>query len=161
MVRVEDTRKEDLLRAAEEAVGQARAQGDGRAGPPTRWGIVGWGLILLAVLTGWLFGTRPEWVFSPPAAVGDPAVTAASMRLALVRERQRVERYRTQHGRLPATMAEAGSTNPAIEIAASPDGSYLLRAVEGGTALELHSSDNIETFLGNSLQVILSLPSQP
>ncbi|HUG28213.1 MAG TPA: hypothetical protein VMK53_07940 [Gemmatimonadales bacterium] len=161
MARVEDALKEDLLRAAEEAVGQDRAQGDSREGPQTRWGIVGWGLVLLAVLAGWLFGTRPEWVFIPPVAAEAPEMTAASMRLALVRERQRVERYREQNGRLPVTLAEAGSTIPTIEIAASPDGSYLLRAVEGGTALELHSSEDVERFLGNSLQVILNSPRQP
>ncbi len=161
MARVEDARKEDLLRAAEEAVGQDRRQADRRANPQTRWGIVGWGLVLLAVLMGWLFGTRPEWVFTPPVVAEAPETTAASMRLALVRERQRVERYREQNGRLPATLAEAGSTLPTIAMAASPDGSYLLRVVEGGTALELHSSENIETFLGNSLQVILNSPRQP
>lgn len=161
MSREENARKEELLRAAEEAVGQDRPRGDGRAGPQTRWGIVAWGLVLLAVLAGWLFGTRPEWVFTPPLAAEAPEVTAASMRLSLVRERQRVERYREQHGRLPATLAEAGGLLPNIEIAASPDGSYLLRAVEGATAVELHSSEDVETFLGNSLQVILNAPRQP
>lgn len=161
MWREENARKEDLLRAAEEAVGQDRTRDDGRRGRQTRWGIVGWGLALLAVLAGWLFGTRPEWVFAPPPIAEAPEVTAASMRLALVRERQRVERYQEQNGRLPATLAEAGGTLPNIEIATSPDGSYLLRAVEGGTALELHSSDSVEAFLGNSLQVILNAPRQP
>lgn len=161
MSREDNARKEELLRAAEEAVGQDRTRGDGRQGPQTRWGIVGWGLVLLAVLTGWLFGTRPEWVFTPPLVAEAPEVTAASMRLALVRERQRVERYRIQTGRLPATLAEAGGTIPNIEIATSPDGSYLLRAAEGRTALELHSSESIERFLGNSLQVILRAPRQP
>lgn len=161
MSRDENALKEDLLRAAEEAVGQVRTGGSGKDGPQTRWGIVGWGLVLLAILTGWLFGTRPEWVFAPPLAAESPEVTAASMRLALVRERQRVERYREQHGRLPATLAEAGGSLPNIEMAASPDGSYLLRAVEGATALELHSTESVEAFLGNSLQVILNAPRQP
>ncbi|MFN2315499.1 MAG: hypothetical protein ABR551_10705 [Gemmatimonadales bacterium] len=161
MSREENARKEDLLQAAEAAVGQDRSRVGGQEGTQTRWGIIGWGLVLLAVLTGWLFGTRPEWVFTPPLAAEAPEVTAASMRLALVRERQRVERYREQHGRLPATLAEAGSTLPNIDIAASPNGSYLLRAVEGPTALELHSSESIEAFLGNSLQVILNAPRQP
>jgi hypothetical protein len=161
MAREDNARKEDLLRAAEEAVGQDRRQVDRRADSQTRWGIVFWGLALLAVLAGWAFGTRPEWVFPAPVAAEAPEMTAASMRLSLVRERQRVERYREQNGRLPATLAEAGSTIPTIEIATSPDGSYLLRAVEGGTALELHSSEDVETFLGNSLQVILNSPRLP
>jgi hypothetical protein len=161
MAREEDARKEDLLQAAQAAVEQDRSSGANRGEPQTRWGIVFWGLALLAVLAGWAFGTRPEWVFPAPLAAKAPEITAASMRLSLVRERQRVERYREQNGRLPATLAEAGSTIPTIEIATSPDGSYLLRAVEGGTALELHSSENVETFLGNSLQVILNSPRQP
>ena len=161
MAREENALKEDLLRAAQEAVGQDRGGGATGGEPQTRWGIVFWGLALLAVLAGWAFGTRPAWVFPAPLAAEAPEVTAASMRLSLVRERQRVERYREQNGRLPATLAEAGSTIPTIEIAASPDGSYLLRAVEGATALELHSSESVETFLGNSLQVILNSPRQP
>lgn len=161
MSREENARKEALLQAAEAAVGQARPRHGGPAVRQTRWGVVGWGLLLLAVLIGWLVRTRPEWVFAPPPIVEAPEITAASMRLALVRERQRVHRYREQHGRLPATLAEAGGTIPNIEIAASPDGSYLLRAVEGHAVLELHSSEDIETFLGNSLQVILNAPRQP
>ncbi len=161
MSREENAQKEALLRAAEEAVRQDRTHSGPRNGPRTRWGIVGWGLVLLAGLMGWLVGTQPEWVFAPPPNMEAPEITAASMRLALVRERQRVERYREQNGRLPATLAEAGGTIPNLEIATSPDGTYLLRAVEGGTVLELHSSENIETFLGNSLQVILGAPRQP
>ena len=161
MSREENALKEDLLRAAEEAVGQDRTGGSGRGEPLTRWGIIGWGLVLVAALAGWLFGTRPEWVFTPPLAAESAEVTVASMRLSLVRERQRVERYRAQNGRLPSTLAEAGSTMRNIDIAASPDGSYLLRAVEGETALELHSSESIEGFLGNSIQVILNARRQP
>ena len=161
MARVENALKEDLLRAAEEAVGQDRGQTVDRPVPPTHWGIVGWGLVLLAIVAGWLFGSRPEWVFPPPTVAEAPEVTVASMRLALVRERQRVERYREQNGRLPTTLAEAGSSLTNIEIAAGPGDSYLLRAVEGETALELHSSDSLESFLGNSLEVILNTPRQP
>lgn len=153
------TRKTDLLKAAQEAVDRPGPAGEARTA--TKWGIIGPGLALLLAVGGWVFGTRPEWVFPPPPVVESPEVTMASMRLALVRERQLVERYRRAHGRLPATLAEAGSLTGSITLAAGPDGSYLLRAVEGGAALELHSSDNTESFLGNSLQIILNARSQP
>lgn len=161
MVREERAFKEDLLQAAEAAVGQDRSGPVDPGHPPTRWGVVGWGLVLLAVVTGWVLGSRPAWVFPAPPVAEAPEVTVASMRLALVRERQRVEQYRNQQGRLPTTLAEAGSSLTNIEIAVGPDNSYLLRAVEGATALELHSSDSVEAFLGNSLEVILNTPRQP
>jgi hypothetical protein len=159
MVHPEHSRKADLLKAAEEALNQARPSDGPRQ--PSRWGITGPGLLLLLALGVWLFATRPEWVFPPPPVAESPEITMASMRLALIRERQLVERFRRTHGRLPATLEEAGSGAHTTSLAAGPDGTYLLRAVVGGAALELHSSDNIESFLGNSLQIILNARGRP
>lgn len=162
MAREEFSSKADLLKAAEAAVTtpsgpspEPRRQGG------TRWSFVGVGLLAVALTGGWVLGTRPEWVFPPAPTVESPEVTVASMRMVLVRERQRVERYRQEHGRLPQTLAEAGGHLPNVEIAHDADGGYLLRAVEGATALELHSSETLETFLGNSLQVLLNARREP
>lgn len=155
----EHSRKADLLKAAEAAVAEPSPSDVPRQG--TRWGVAGPGLVVLLAVGGWLMGTRPEWVFPPPPMAESPEVTMASMRLALIRERHLVERFRLTHGRLPATLEEAGSASGTISLAAGPDGTYLLRAVEAGAALELHSSDNTESFLGNSLQIILNARSGP
>lgn len=154
--------KADLLQAAEAAVSREVPGERARPSrPQTRWGLVSGGLLAIALTAGWVLGTRPEWVFPPPPAVESPEVTVASMRMVLVRERQRVERYRQEHGRLPQTLAEAGGQLPNVEIAHDADGGYLLRATEGSMALELHSSEALETFLGNSLQVLLNARREP
>lgn len=156
----DSTRKQNLLEAAQAAThphpsgpkatrGRAAAQGGGR-------GLLLGSFGILAVLVAYLAVAQPEWVFTPPETPEPPEVVAASMRLMLVRERQRVESFKFRTGRLPSSLVEAGGHNPAAELVPEPGGAYIIRALQGGAALELRSTDSVEAFLGNSLQVILS-----
>jgi len=151
--------KKQLLEAAQAAVTAtpARTPDLGDPGVPkgTRWGVVGGGLAVIALLAGYVLGTRPAWIYPTEALAETTEITAASMRLALVRERQRVETFRQVNGRLPVTLAEAGAVSTNVEMLPWRGGGYLLRLANSGVALELRSDEPLEDFLGNSLQLIL------
>lgn len=163
MVSSDATRKQDLLEAAQAAAfGEPQ---DPRAAvargqrPVASRGIVYGGLGVLVAVVVYLLTAQPEWVFTPEETPESPELVAASMRMLLVRERQRVEAFRHRTGRLPSSLIEAGGHNPAARMIPGPDGTYTIRALEGGAALELSSTESVEAFLGNSLQVILSRSS--
>lgn len=151
-------KKLDLLSAAEAAVA-SRPEAAPRHGPgvrDTRWGLVWTCLALVLMTSGAVITLRPEWVFAPDPTRESPELSDASLRLAMVRERQRIEAFRMAEGRLPATVAEVGGNLPQLELITDPEGGYILRHSSGGAPLELRSTDALEGFLGNSLQVILS-----
>jgi hypothetical protein len=50
---------------------------------------------------------------------------------------------------------------PGLELAPGPGVGYVLRYGGGAQALQLRSTDSLETFLGNSLQEILSRGGKP
>ncbi len=159
MSRTEGDLKKQLLDAAQAAVSTAPATAGAPAGPEvptgTRWGMVGGGLAVIALLAGYVLGTRPAWIYPTEALAETTEITAASMRLALVRERQRVETFRQLNGRLPVTLAEAGAVSTNVEMLPWRGGGYLLRLANSDVALELRSDEPLEGFLGNSLQLIL------
>ena len=152
--------KKDLLAAAEAVVATRRGPA-GRArlhprGSKSR--LLTSSLTLLALLGTYLFVLRPEWVFTAVPVAEAPEVSEASMRLALVRERQRVELYLQEHHQLPRSLAEAGGRLPGARLVASAGDRFGVTVPLAGTLLELWSTDNLETFLGNSLEVIVARP---
>lgn len=154
--------KHELLAAAEAAVSDRSVTPEAPRRPPAhRSRLVVGGVILIALLGTYISVLRPEWVFTATPVVESPQIVEASLRLAMVRERQRVEEFVRTRGRLPATLAEAGGTLAGAGLVAGPERSFLLTAPLGGDTLELRSTDQLEPFLGNSLQVILSRSKDP
>jgi hypothetical protein len=94
------------------------------------------GLILLILQPTWLAG--PKVVSAEP-----PSIAAASMRLTLLRERDRVRAYLEQHGRLPASIAEAGGAVTGISLRALPEGGFTLVGETTDSIITLHSSDSV------------------
>ncbi len=105
------------------------------------------GLLLLLVRPAWLAGPK-----APP--VESPVIVEASLRLSMLRERQRVADFAKQHGRLPTSLAEAGSTAPGIGYEALPEQHFRLFAQAGDTLLVLRSNESMSQFLGKSLREI-------
>ena len=105
------------------------------------------GLLLILVRPSWLAGPKAP----PPES---PAIREASVRLSMLRERQRVADFAKQTGRLPASLAEAGSTAPGLGYEALPDQQFRIFAQAGDSLLVLRSTDLMSHFLGNSLREI-------
>lgn len=118
-------------------------------------------LSVAALLTslGLISVKRPAWLLPAWADAESTEISEASLRLAIVRERQRVEAYRVRHGRLPESLEAAGGTLSGVRYVVRGDGTYLLEADLGRSYVRLASTGSVEAFLGNSLQVILNRPT--
>jgi hypothetical protein len=107
--------------------------------------IAGAGLILLLV--------EPEWLGGPRALPPEtPQVAAASLRLSVLRERQRVEDFTRKHGRLPTSLAEAGSTGTTLRYEPRDSNKFIISGQAGDSLIILHSDVPFSDFLGNSLE---------
>jgi hypothetical protein len=155
--------KTDLLEAARAAV---RDQGDkaiadvvASSSVPHRkrigfFSVIGLiGLMLLVLQPAWLSG--PTTV--PPETV---AVSAASLRLTLLRERDKVFQYIRQRGRLPDSLADAGSSVAELHYERTGAGEFLLTGHTGDSLIVLRSSDSARAFLGAALRVIKNRANQ-
>ena len=115
---------------------------------------LGWmlGLLLLGVTAAILLVVRPIWLAGPDQLPAEtPAVAAASLRVSLLRERQRVLTFSREHGYLPLTLGEAGSTRDDIRYQATGSGHFVLWAQAGDSLIRLGSGDSPAEFLGSSL----------
>jgi len=157
-LRMED-QKQALLDAAQAAVQDAHDKAANRRGRSSSntsrivvtvlgLGIFGVGIYILAM--------RPAWFFTPPPPPESVQIQEASVRLMLVREATRVRRFRVEHGKMPATLEEAGSTIGSVHYMAQGDSTFKLMASWGEKSIVLSSSDSVGPFLGNSLKVIAS-----
>ncbi len=114
------------------------------------------GLLFLVGLTGaLLLILRPVWLVGPDRPPPEsPAVATASLRLGMLRERDRIFEYRRSNGRLPATLAEAGIALPDLLYQVQGVDSFQLTGQSGDSVIVLQSGDDMTAFLGGSLQVI-------
>ena len=105
------------------------------------------GFLLVVLQPVWLAGpTKP-----PPET---PAISAASLRLGMLRERQRILDFIRTKRRLPTTLAEVGTDLPGLGYEPGDNQTFRLFAQSGDSIVLLYSTDSMQAFLGNSLQVI-------
>jgi hypothetical protein len=150
--------KQTLYEAARTAIDERTAKEAAAAraalaarGNPRRLGL----LAALAVAGALLLLLRPAWLAGPQALPPEPpAIAVASMRLTLLRERERVLEFERQHDRLPATLDEVGSRETAIAYSPLPEGRFSLAVEVGDSLIVLHSSDSVKTFLGGSIRTL-------
>src|ERR1051326_2522057 len=159
--------KSALLAAARSAIQEqsdkriARAVMGGTRTNPVRIAM----LVLLAVAGAVLLLVRPVWLAGRPPrgpeAAGTPAVApeppdiaVASVRLSLLRERQRVVDFLSAHRRLPAALVETGSSATGITYVPQDSTRFHLSAWSGDSLITLHSEDGTASFLGSSLKAL-------
>ena len=116
-------------------------------------------LAALVATVGTLTAGQPGWLVPGWLEAESLEVSEASLRLAIVRERQRVEAYRVLHGQLPPTLEAAGGSLSGVRYVVATDGTYVLEADLGRSYVRLASTGSVEAFLGNSLEVILTRPT--
>ena len=146
--------KTDLLEAARAVVKERNEKvAAARLQPAARKRISVLTLLSLGGLL--LILLRPSWLAGPKAPPPEsPAIREASVRLSVLRERQRVTDFAKQTGRLPTSLAEAGSTAPGLGYEPLPGQQFRLFAQAGESLLVLRSTDSMAHFLGNSLKDI-------
>jgi hypothetical protein len=126
------------------------------AGPPRRrtHPVVLLSLLVLVVVGAYAVFARPAWLFERGAPAEPVSIQEASLRLAMAMQFQRIERFRTQSGRLPTTVEEAGPAMPGVRYQARhPDG-FTLTGSNGSVTLTLQSSEPLAAFVGNSYELI-------
>ncbi len=112
-------------------------------------------MFLVGLVGALLLILRPVWLVGPDSVPPEaPSIAAASLRLGLLRERQRVLDYYKSRGRLPATLADAGVTMPDLLYQVQGADGFLLTGQAGDSIITLHSADSMSTFLGSSLAAI-------
>ena len=112
-------------------------------------------LLLVALTAALLLLLRPVWLVGPEAPSSEtPAVSAASLRLTLLRERDRVFDYSRRNGHLPANLGEAGIQAVNVSFRSTGPDRFVLSGVAGDSLITLHSTDTMSVFLGNTLQAI-------
>lgn len=157
-LRLED-QKQALLDAAQAAVQDAHdkaAQRRGRTSSHTSRIVVtvlGLGIFAVGI---YILAMRPTWFFTPPPPPESVQIQEASVRLMLVREASRVRQYKAAHGRLPATLVEAGSPVSNVDYTKHGDSTFRLVTAWGEQTIGLASTDSVGPFLGNSLKIIAS-----
>ncbi|HEV8358534.1 MAG TPA: hypothetical protein VGQ17_17405 [Gemmatimonadales bacterium] len=149
--------KDVLYEAARSAIRDqsARAEAEriaakAKTNPRRVWLMAAAGVIGLVVLI-----LRPGWLTGPTALPPEPpAIVAASLRLTLLRERQRVLDFTVLHGRLPSSLAEAGGAAAGITFTPRALGRFELSASIGDSLIVLGSTDSVAAFLGGSLHTL-------
>ena len=95
---------------------------------------------------------QPGWLFTKPA-VETPEVTEASLRVRMFVEIERIERFQSDSGRLPASLGEAGVPEDGLTFQVS-EGSYILTGISGTRTLSYSPETSAMTFLGDSYRII-------
>lgn len=111
-------------------------------------------LLVLAALGATIAATRPPWLGFPDTYVEAPVVQDASLRLAMYQARQRVEQYRRGRGTLPATLAEAGVTDPSLRMTVVSGSLYVIEGGSDSMRLALRSDEPVRPFLGDAFEVV-------
>lgn len=140
---------EAALEAVQERAAQARARAEQRPKPKRRFPLMAL-LLAVGMIGGVLLLLRPTWLAGPDTLPAEsPGVAAASMRVVLVRERELVLGFQRRTGRLPSSLAEAGSTAAGLEYRQDETG-FRLTGRAGDSLITLRSTDSVTAFLGDS-----------
>ena len=98
--------------------------------------------------------TRPAWLQTPPPPPDTPAIQEANLRIVMYTQAMRVERFVTEHSRLPTTLAEANAAAAGTRIEPLDHNAFVLHGTTGAVELTLRSTDVLRDFLGNSFEVL-------
>ena len=108
---------------------------------------------VLVFVSVYLYVERPEWAFPTPSAPESAAVRQASLRISVANAVQHVERYRQQHGQLPASLEQAGANGAGLSYQPTTAG-YQLAGEGDGVRVSFTSGESLTRFIGNSFEVI-------
>jgi hypothetical protein len=141
-------KKQAEEREAEQREAEARRRNRNRI-RPSIWVAAG----LTMFLCAYLYIERPDWLFprsTPPESL---AIREAGLRIGMANAAQHIERYRQRTGKLPSTLAEAGTRSQGLAYEPT-DSAWRLVGTHGELELTLGSQDPLSRFIGNSFEVI-------
>jgi len=141
--------KDQTAKAETRKVAEAKKKTKRKKTSPLAWVA----LIVFAGLSGYVWFGSPTWLESDPPPIS-PALSDAGLRLEVFQQALRIEEFREVEGRLPEDLAEAGDPFTEVEYERLGDDRYRLAYSGPLGAVEYSSTDSLDAFLGNALQVI-------
>ena len=110
-------------------------------------------LVVSSGLSGYVWLASPSWL-EPPPPVLSPALAEAGLRMEVLQQALLIEGFREAEGRLPNDLSEAGDPYSEVDYRRIDARNYRLRFAGEGGAVEYVSTEPLDVFLGNSVQVI-------
>ncbi len=150
--------KRALLEARESAIQdeaerRAHSRDDGRG--PKKSRVLPFMFIASVAFGVYALTAHPSWLVTPPPPPESPVIIEASLRVAMWQEALFVERFRSEEGRLPVDLAQAGAPDvDGISYTQVDEDSYLIVGSNGDVDLVLRSDEPFDDFLGESLKTI-------
>ena len=111
-------------------------------------------LITLAAVSAVLWLSDLPFMHTADGAPLDPAARVANERFSLFLQTQRVEQFRVVHGRLPATLQEAGDPFQGVHYQPYPDGSYRVSLDTSDGVITFRSGERADKLMGGGMKVL-------
>ncbi len=148
--------KSALYQAAQAAVADQRTKAADQARRGAGRGRTALRVTLAAVVLagGTLLAWQPAWLVGPALPPEPPPIRTASVELTLVDAVGRVRSYAARTGRLPATLEEAGVTNPAIAFRPLGAQDFEVSLPSGDSLIRLRPSSPIESIAASAIRVL-------
>ena len=133
-----------------------RAEAEERAEKPRdRSSAFHWfGLGILTAISAYLWIGPPEWIQPDPPPPPTVQLEEAGLRLNIYLQAMRIERFRTEEGRLPESLIEAGDPIDNIEYQRVGEQDYHLSGTSDNMVLGFSSTEPPETLLSDAMVVI-------
>jgi len=109
---------------------------------------------LVFALLAWAWVAPPPWLVPPPATAPSREYREASTRVALALHAQRVEAYRTSHGRLPRTKQEVGIVSDQITYDRTDSLAFELSSQVDGQPVAYKSSQPRDRYLAEAMTAL-------
>lgn len=108
---------------------------------------------ILSALSAYVWFGSPPWLAPSPPSLS-PALADAGLRMEVFQQALLIEAFREVEGRLPSDLAEAGNALTEVEYDRIDALNYRLGLAGQTGAVEYVSTESLDAFLGNSLQVV-------
>ena len=109
---------------------------------------------LVFALCAWAWIAPPAWLVPKPVAAPSREYREASTRVALALHAQRIEAYRSSHGRLPRTKQEVGIASDQIIYDRSDSLNFQLTSMVDGQSVSYKSSQPRDRYLAEAMTAL-------
>jgi hypothetical protein len=109
---------------------------------------------IVMALCAWVWIAPPSWLVPPPVAPASREYREASTRVALALHAQRIEAYRSSHGRLPRTKQEVGIVSDQVTYDRADSLSYELTSRVDGQPVSYKSSQPRDRYLAEAMTAL-------
>ena len=148
------TPKANVAAMVSEIMEEARKNAEETAPRPARRVFSTISGVAVITMCVWAWIAPPAWLLPRPVAPPSREYREASTRVALALHAQRIEAYRTSHGRLPRTKHEVGIVSDQVTYDRTDSLSYELIARVDGQPVSFKSSQPRDRYLAEAMTAL-------